>query len=424
MNYIVCILTLFICLPAQFFGMNTTFYKPTYWHEKPRFDRKNMTTYELTYSYAWASKSFNKDGDKAPLLAFSNPEPLLPSFINTKVDCKDNKPIAYAIFDGKFSENTITNEFIQNLHQHFFIQVNFPITNAYLKNISITPTNACGNSIESNSKIDSYIEKLSLKLFDGCSKNTQSASIIGPSFLLFGFIKSFTNFNHLDMLDFEFKTGFVIPVISLKNCGSKEHNPSNCNFNSPNLISDLNNQHFSLFPRTSLQNFGIPFQLKCMIGAYDWFNFGVSATVVLHLKKDHTFEINQCPYPNKLIIPTSTMASLLHHPFMAFTTYFEGEHFLPHWTWYVGFNFVKQYKTVWDICSGTSEENHIANKFPALAPWQQGAITISSEIDFSSEEKKCMPRLKIIYVKRLFGKSCFDTSVISGQAGFELLYDF
>ena len=324
----------------------------------------------------------------------------MPSFIDPKVDCKDNKPIAYAIFDGKFHENTIVNELVQNLHQHFFIQLNCPITNAYLKNICITPTDACANNIVSNKKIDSYIEKLSLKIFDGSPKNTQSASIIGPSFLLFGFAKTFNNFNHLDLLDFEFKTGFVIPVFI------------------------LDKPDFSIFPRTDLKNFGIPFQFKLMLGAYDWLNFGVATTVVVHMKTDDLFDVNENPYQNNFLIPTSKMASMHHHPFITATAYFEGEHFLPYWTWYVGFNFVKQYKTVWGICGGTCDENQIANRFSPVVPWQQGAITISSEIDFSKEEKKCMPRLKIIYVKRVFGKSCFDTSVIAGQFGFELLYDF
>lgn len=400
MNYILSVLMLLTVLPTQLIGMYTTFFKPTYWPEKPRFDRMNMTSYELTYSYTWASKSFDKNGNKVPLLAFANPEPLLPSFLNPKINPEDNKPIAYAIFDGKFTEGTITHEFVQNLHQNFFIQANFSITQSYLKNISITPTNACGIKITPDQKIDSYIEKLSSKLFEGSCNNTQIASIIGPSFLLFGFTKSFTNFNHLDLLDFEFKTGIVFPVLG------------------------LNGPDFNLYPRTELKNFAVPFQLKFMIGAYDWLNFGAAGTVAFHFKKDHLWDINENPYPNKLLIPTKKMATVYHHPFITFSTYFEGDNFLPHWTWYVGFHFVKQYKTVWNICSGTKSENYIANHFPAQLSWQQGTIMISSEIDFSSEEKKLMPRCKIVYIKRLFGKSCFDSSVFAGQFGFEILYDF
>jgi hypothetical protein len=406
MNYIICLLALFTCVQTQIFGMYTTFYRPTYWPEKPRFDRMNMTSYELTYFHGWASKSFNKDGERVPLLAFSNPEPLLPSFLEFKGPCKyskpvkDNKPISYAIFDGQYSTDVIINEIVQNFHKHFFVQINVPIGQEHLKSISIKPTDARGNSINPDQKINSYIEQLSSKIFDESCTKVQTRSFVGPSFLLFGFAKTFNNFNHLDLLDFEFKTGFVVPIFI------------------------LSKPDFSIFPRTDLRNFGIPFQFKFMLGAYDWLNFGVATAVVLHLKADDLFDVNENPYPNNFLIPTSKMASMLNQPFITFTTYFEGEHFLPYWTWYVGFDFVKQYKTEWEICGGTPCENQIANKFSPLIPWQQGNIILSSEIDFSKEEKKCMPRLKIIYAKRIFGKSCFDTSIFGGQVGFEILYDF
>jgi hypothetical protein len=408
MNYIISILMMLTLLPTQVLGMYSTFYKPTFWLEKPRIDRKNMTSYELTYLYARASQSFNKNGQRVPLLAFSGPESLLPCFVeplddcssNTSI-CKDNKPIAHAMLGGNFAETTVMNEFIQNIHKHFFIRLNLPITNATLKNISITPTDACGDPIIPNKEINSYIDKLSLKIFGVNSSNKQDASIIGPSFLLFGFMNTFDNFNHLDMLDLDFTTGLVMPIIGV------------------DCKDDLR-----LFPHRELTNFGIPFQLKCMIGVYNWLNVGFAATIIAHFSKDVVFELNENPYPNHIIIPTRKMAKMFHYPFIALTSYIEGEYFLPHWTWYVGFNFTKQYKTVWNICGATREENEIANRFPSVVPWQSGAITLATEIDFFSQEKKMMPRFKLTYVQRLFGKSCFDTAVFAGHFGFEMLYDF
>ncbi|MBI2344883.1 hypothetical protein HYV10_02305 [Candidatus Dependentiae bacterium] len=406
-NYIAPIITLFLIIPHQTLSMYTTFFRPTFWLEKPRFDRRNMTSYELSPYYAWADKSFDKNGEKVPLLAFANPEPLLPSFLEPIKNCaynsrkNDESPIGYAIFDAKYVTTVITNEIIQNFHENFFVQINIPLGLDTLKNISITPTNKAGVAIEHNEEIDTYLDALSSKLFESKNRNIQYSPFIGPSFILFGFTKSFTHFTRLDLLDFEFKTGLVLPDHSL----DKE--------------SD-----FLLLPRTNLNNYGIPFQLKCMIGIYDWLNFGVSATTVLHIKKDSIYKINQQPYPNMLIIPTKKMASMLHYPFLAFTTYIEGENFLPHWTWHVGLNFIKQLKTVFEICGGSAEENRIANQFPSQLPWEQISITLSSEFDIFSQEGRIMPKIRITYANRLFGKNCFDSSLVSGHLGFDVLYDF
>lgn len=400
MNYIISIITLFALVPLQTLGMFTTFNKPTYWQHKPRFDRNNLTSYELTYTHAWATSSFNDEGNKVSLLNFSNPEPLLPSFLNCHVSDKKNIPVCYGLFDGKYSMDTVHNEFAQNIYKNFYLQVHIPISHDQITNIRITPTDAHGEIIPQTEKIDSYLEKLSKKLFTFPGQRSQERYFVGPLFFFFGYTKSFEDFNHLDMLDFSFKTGIISPVIPLIH------------------------PKFSLYPRLEPFNFGIPFELELLIGVYDWLNIGVATTLITFIKNDDILPVNLHPYPNKLIFPDKRMCSLFHYPQINFSTYIEGEYFLPHWTWYVGFSFVKQYKTVWNICSGSQQENCVANKFPTNIGWQQGAITISSEFDFSSDEKFCMPRCRFMYIKRIFGKNCFNSAILVGQVGFELLYDF
>ncbi len=407
MNYIIYIVTLCVFLPTQIMGMYTTFYKPSYWQEKPRYDRYNLTTYEFSYSHSWASKSFNKDGDRVPLLAFSGPEPLLPSFVDCdqrcdhpcKIDCRDNKPVCYGIFDGEFTLDSLHHEFVQNIHKHCFLDIVVNLSHAHLKNICVTPTDACGKKIPRTEEINTYLKKFFHKFIGDQNPGEQERVFLGPCFVLLGYTRSYENFKHADVFDFSFRTGFIIPV------------------------HDFEHPDFSLYPRTDQIDYGIPAQIEMSAGFFDWLNVGGSFTVIAFMKRDDIVDINKYPYPNRFIVPTAAMSGVLHHPQVACNVYIEGENLVPYWSWFIGFSFIKQFKTVWDVCDDKSA-NHIANQFPVHLPWQQGSITLSSEFSFSSEEKKCMPRLKIMYIKRIFGKSCFDTAVIAGQIGLDFIWNF
>lgn len=402
MKHSLYILIFFICIQDKISAMYTTFYKPTYWPEKPRFDRNNLTSVELTYSYNWAKNSFNKNGEIAPMLSFNNPEPLLPSFIDPTIkDCKKNKPIGYAVFDAEYISKIVHNEATQNINENLFLQFNVPIANSYLKNINITPSDCYGKAVNPTNELCNYIEKLKPLLFESSCKNEQSGSYIGPSFVFIGYTKSFNSFVRLDLLDLTIKTGLVIPAVALE---------------APSM---------PLYPRTEEPvNFGIPIQIQLMIGAYDWLNFGISTAIVPYITSERIVELNQCPYPNKLIIPTTFMTRIKHLPFITFTTYLEGEHFLPCWTWYIGFSFVKKYEAKWIPITNDPQDIYIANKYPVGLPWQQGSISISSEFNFTRKEKQCLPRLKFIFVKRLFGKNCLDAKLVAGQYGLEFIWDF
>ncbi len=165
-------------------------------------------------------------------------------------------------------------------------------------------------------------------------------------------------------------------------------------------------------------------QLQMMAGFYDWLNVGGALGMIAFIPNNHPSPVNQAPYPNKIIVPNREAMQVFHHPIFTVTAYIEGEHFFPHWTWYVGFNFVQHTKTTWHGCPNECDLTNIANNYPVIVPWMQGAITLSSEFDFGTKEKQVMPRLKIMYVKRLFGRNCFDSAVFASGVGFELIYDF
>lgn len=402
MNYIYRLFLLLALSQSAFCAMRATFFKPSYWQERPRFDRKNLTTVETTYTYGKAQQSFNSDRSKVPLFSYRGPEPLLPSFLDHAVPASKNKPIAYGALNGKYKSQSAYGTVIQNIQDSFFFEATSSISYDSISNITLTPTDSDGWPILHPSKeIEDYIEKLSPKMF-GSAKNSQNRTYVGPSYFMFGYTKSFNEFEYVDMIDLSIQTGCIVPVI----------------------IVDWPQSDFYLFPRQDIYNLGIPLQLNLLCGLYDWLNFGATASVIGYLQNDLLIPSNRYPYPNKLLIPECGLSTIKTEPLIALSAYVEGEYLVPHWTWFVGFSYTKQYKTV--FCSQDEEKfpSKLMNKYPIQYPWQQFTVTFSSEIDFSCEEKKIMPRCKIVYVKRIASKNCFDSALFAGQFGFEVLYDF
>jgi hypothetical protein len=400
MNYLCRLILILTMSQVVLCGMRATFFKPNYWLEKPRFDRRNMTTAEVTYTYARATQSFNGDSAKIPLLSYQGPEPLLPSFLNPKVPLSQNKPIAYAACNGKYTSQSAWGTIIQNIRDSFFFEATSSISYDCITDITITPTDHDGwPLLHLSKKIEDYITQLKTKLFSS-NNNNQKRTYVGPSYFMFGYTKSFDNFEYVDVIDLSIQTGCVVPVI----------------------ILDYPQSDFYLFPRQDIFNLGIPLQLNLMCGLYDWLNFGLTASVIGYLQNDLLIPVNTNPYPNKLLIPNCQLTTIKTEPLFAITAFIEGEYLAPHWTWFVGFSYTKQNKTV--FCNQEEKISNILNKYPIQQPWQQLALTFSSEIDFSCEEQKIMPRVKFVYVKRISSKNCFDTSLFAGQFGFEVLYNF
>lgn len=400
MNYIYRIIIILAMSKNAFCAMRATFFKPNYWLEKPRFDKKNMTTVETTYNYAKAENSFNSNGQKVPLLSYRNPEPLLPKFIDP--ESTNSNPISYAVFNGKYKSQAIYGTVVQNIKESFFFEATSCFSYDSLNNITITPTTKTGiHILYPDKKLETYLEELRSKIFNS-SNNSQKRTYVGPSFFMFGYTKSFNELDYADMIDISVQTGIVLPVI----------------------IVDLPQSDFYLFPRQDVLNLGVPLQLNIMCGLYDWLNIGATASVIGYLQNDLVVPLNQESFYNKVLIENSDLTTVKTEPLVAFSAFVEGEYLVPHWTWYVGFSYTKQYKTVFCSCDQQEFSNNHINKYTTQYPWQQLAFTFSSEIDFSCKERKIMPRCKIVYVKRFLSQNCFNSALFAGQLGFEVLYEF
>jgi|GEM_PF-1347899 len=389
-------------------AMQNTFWGPSSRIDKPRFARKNLTTFELSGAYHNAKKSFNHSGQKVPLLAYKGPEPLLERFVDTSLSYRNADIISYAVFDAFYKGKQGNFTWMQNIHEHFCFEMTSSITNDTIKNIVILPTTPEGRYLTEQEIADQpdlvkYLEDLNQKLFPSDSSNQQNRTYIGPSCFLMGYTTSLTDFEIVDFVDISVQTGCVVPIIPIAHSWKK----------------------LSIFPHQDIVNLGIPLQLNVAVGLYDWLNIGASGLLLGYIKNDQVIPLNTTSTPNKLLVPSCGMCTVQSEPLIAMSAYIEGEYFIPRWNWFLGVSYTKQYKTTYSAYDRQKFPTKLINKYPINSPWQYAYLTVASEIDLAKDNSaQLMPRCKFTYVVPMYGSSCFATQTFAGQLGMEIVYDF
>ncbi len=395
-HYAIFILLLIISNSAA--TMKTTFFGPAASLEKPRYARYNLTSFEASFGYNQTTKSYNRYENKTDLLAYRGVEPLLPQFVNNTINIKTSKPDGYALFDAAYTSMNGTISWIQNIHESLFFELSTKVAYDTLNNITITPATASGKIITTpTNQLKEYLILLDHKI-----GTKQKRNYIGPSYCLVGYTKSNTDCHFFDFIDISVQTGCIIPIINLNKTP----------------------ETFSIFPRQDIINIGIPLQVTIALGLYDWLNIGASGSLISYIKNDQIVSLNTALQPNKLIIPESGMCSVQHEPCIALSAYIEGEYFLPNWTWFVGVSYTKQHATRYQAADAQKFPTTIINKYPANYGWEVASFTVASEFDLHKEATMAMPRFKFMYTRPFYGKTCFASSLLAGQFGIELVYDF
>lgn len=396
------ILSLFLSTVQTVLPMKATFFGPSSYIEKPRFARNNLTTIEMSADYNRASKGYHKKGQKVPLLAYRGVEPLLPQFTDKSVPINTATPLCYGLFDANYKGLSYNFSWVQNIHESFFFELSSSISQDKIQDITLVPTSVNGKplttqEIDANTKLKTYLPLLQEQI-----GTEQERNYVGPSYFLMGYTKSMTTFDYLDFVDITVQTGCIVPLVVLDTC-------------QPNL---------SVFPRQDIVNLGIPLQLTIALGVYDWLNIGASGSVTNYIKNDRVVPLNRSSAPNKLLIPESGMCSIYHEPKIALSAYIEGEYFLPNWTWFIGVSYTKQNPTQYEPSDSQKFPTRFAINQPVQHEWEIASFTLASEFDLSNNQTCVMPRCKLMYTKPFYGRTCFASSLLSGQLGLEISYDF
>ncbi len=388
--------------------MGTTFLKPASILPKTRFATPNLTSLEFQVVRAKATESYNEFEQRVPLLSFHGAEDLLNRFINPTLPYNDTTKTGQAFFSGNLKVHEFGFTFDKNFTDGIFFSFEGTITNAIFDNIGVLPVSSTcrllsEEEISQNAELTNYLKTFHNKfLADSCEFTFKQA---GPLFFTLGYAKNFQHFEHADFVDVSIKAGVAVPSINLNTTNSTD-------------------QNIFKIPTYSRVNIGIPIQASFEAGFYEWLNISATGILIPFISNDVIMRLNPTATNNILLSQDQVLTKVRHHPFIYFDTYIAAEHLIPQFTCILGISYAKQFKTTYQPCDMQKYPESIVNKYSLHKPWEILSLTFEAEVDFSTIQKQSFPRLKIIYVHPIYGKSIYKSAVFAGQFALEFSYDF
>lgn len=389
-------------------AMDTIFQTPTVFFPQPRFARNNLGSFEFVVSDNIAKQSYDGRGQTVALLNFNGTQDLFKRFVDTTLPHNDTDTFGKASMAAKYSGIKYNFKITQNFGSHFFASISTFLLYGKLKNLVIEPvTQNCipltKTEIQATPGLQTYLTQLNMML--GIGENGQDnifQDSLGPSLFIAGYTTSLKHFKTLDFLDISIQTGLFVP----------------------NHILQANPTTFSPIPFTQIVNLGIPFMINCSLGLFDWLNLGATGGFMPYINSDQIIPLNTTPTNNVVLINEQGFCTIHSQPFLYFNAYIEAEQLIPRLTCFLGFSYTKQNPTTYQSQDQIKFPNNIINNFPTQLPWEICNLTVSGELDLASENYKLLPRIKLLYVCPIWGKSIFKTCVLGGQFGLECTYDF
>ncbi|MFA5999059.1 MAG: hypothetical protein WC747_03520 [Candidatus Babeliales bacterium] len=403
------ILALFVIVSSQnMYGMYTTFGAPSISFPTPQYATKDLKTVGASLSYYKSENSYDCSGQKVGLLAYQGTETLLKRIIDRSLPFNDSQSVGKALISGRLTATSGAFWYVQNIGEHFYFTFVSSLSYIKLQNLLIAPAkNNClllsETEIDADTELKKYLNTLNKLIYDKSLGGKFYDATIGPTYFTIGYAQNFQNFTHIDFIDFSIKAGFALPE------------------------TNIEPQTTALFDiaTNDIGAIRLPIQASATVGLYDWLNIGATGTLMPYAPTIQRISLPTTRDNNLVFLPEKGFCAIYHRPFVYAGAYIEAEHFIPRVSLFTGVSYSKQFKTTYQSWDNDKFPNSIINAFPVHRPWEMMWLTFSAEIDcYASEDKKCLPQLKLVYILPVYGKSTFKTSVISGQANLSIMYDF
>ena len=387
-------------------SMSTSFGGPTAGVSHPRFATHNLTTFDPTISYSKATDSYDNSGNSTDLFSYNGTETLLKRFTDSSLAYNDSSSIANAYISGELSEISYGLSFTQNLHENVFFSVSTALKTATVKNMQLRPTSSnnrllTDSEIQSNSALQTYLEKLNSKIWVD-DKLAFYHNAVGPSLITMGYTKHWDTFSCIDFLDGAFCMGLSFPTKNI----------------TPTTLSIFT------IPTYNYVCTGIPMQASAMVGVYDWLNIGCNGVVMPFIANNAEIPLTTTQTNNRAFLPQQGHCTVHHKPFLYFDTYIEAEQCIPHLSFMFALSYAKQCQTTYESLDTKTFPNDTINAFPTHRPWEQAYCTMAIDWDFAHETNKNLPHMKFIYIQPIYGKSVIKTCKFAGHFGIEFVWDF
>lgn len=368
-------------------------YKPDSFFQKPYFIQDNFMNISSVFSGGFASQAYNESGHKVPYLQQFGSENLLKNFTDPSLPKNSLETFGQGLLTGEFHVRELILSSYKNMTKGFFIEGAVAIQNLLIDAISVqyvdTPIALTDDQI-------TYLEALQQKL----PVSIDQSGMFTTAYYV-GYSKTYSEFEHLDFIDFTIKTGFM----------------------SPEVMSNHNTSILQL-PFNQNLNFGYPIIAAASLGVLDWVTVGCNSSIIPWQSTKKMIAMNNSLSGNNLLIAQDGLATIQRGPLWAASIYLEMDHLYKGFSGTIAYNYTKNCAYTITPFDQVQFPKALVNQSHLLDSWSLGSFYLQFDMDFATEAQPNSPTITIFCNIPVAGQLCPKTNIFGGSCNLQISYIF
>jgi|GEM_PF-1219660 len=368
-------------------------YKPDSFLQKPSFSQDYFTNISCIFSGGSATQAYNAQNEKVPCLQQFGTEKLLKRFTDSSFAANSIENFGQGKLTGEFHVQELIVSCYKNLTHGLFVEGVTTVQNLLLNSISIDFISTPKKLTEQQ---QNYLQALQEKIPSSMNKSGMFTTACYA-----GYNKTFSDFTHLDFIDFMIKAGFT----------------------SPQAMSNSNSSILQ-FPFVGNINFGYPVVAAASLGVLDWITIGCNGSITPWQSTTKNIPMNNSSSGNNLLMPQSGIANIQRGPLITTAIYFEADHFHQGLSSTFAYCYTKNCAQTITPIDQLEFPIEIVNESNLLDTWSLGSFYIQFDVDFACESRASAPVITVFCNVPIAGQLCPKTNISGGSCSLQLSYMF
>lgn len=406
-----------LLVPLSALGYRYSYRGGPYVNE-PRFDRNYLSTFNVSVMGGSAKNGYNGSGDKTNVLNVYgvhniaklgqgvpglNPLNALDLNLIQLAALPSNGNFGKVVFNGKFNYIGATFSFAQNYKYGFFSQINVPVENITVNNISFvdqSPTTGVPN-------ITDPIWTQFLTNFDavlnrfGTDKGNFSYTSVGDIQAYLGWTYNNDNLKSIDFFDTTIKVGFNSPAANRRDRSKAFAIPLGYNGHG-----------------------GVSVDFDASIGFLDWVSLGWHVGGQFFFDDIQPVRMKTNSLQSGYIKLAQGVAKEKMGNLWDIGTFLKADHLAGGFSFGVAYTYTSQEDTTLVPEDTVVFDSIIVNSDEMLKGWRKHVFAISADYDFAKEGRCFNPRIGLFYNRPVGGKRIFATDIVGGDFGANITWEF
>lgn len=398
-------------LPLQSMDNNHFYRASNFWGE-PRFEKKLLTSIDITTAGGWSHHGLNAHGNRRCLLetwglhnihelargvpGLAADDPLKQLSALPATDC-----LGLVAFGGEFEITEAQLSWQQNFAHGFLSQLHVPIRSLRISDICLTD---CTSTPTSQTPAlwqeirDSFFPIMRLY---GLCVGPENSTGFGDTTALIGWTTNYENTKTIDYADFTLKTGVLFPTGKARN------------ENHPLQLPLGYNKHWA-----------IPVSAAYALGLFEWFTVGIFGDSLFFFDRTTTLRLKTGECQSGLLKLARGCAKIERGALWDLGGYIKIDHAGGALSLILGYTFASQEAASIYPCNTSLFKYSIVNSDQYYHGWNMHTLHLGAEYDLSSEKQSFGPRLGLFYNAVLSGKRVFTTGMIGGALGMDAQWNW